>query len=815
MANDDDISLKVSAQLDDLTQGLITVYDSIDDTFTKVTEQIDALSNKVSKSAEEIKDHSAKMAEGFKGIYEAGIRLAEVWLGFEGAKKVIEIMAEADSVNARLGAQFKATGDTVGLSLQQLKEYAEELGNLDGLSSGVVKSAEAILLTYTRVRGEGFERTLKAAADLAAVQGIDLVSATRSLGRALQEPEQGMTMLRRAGISLSESQQTLIRDFTAAGEKGKAAEVILSVVEQRYRGAAEAAAGTLGGALTQLKNKFTDLFEGAEKGADPATRSVKELTDVISDPKVKDAMNTLISGFAELLGFLTKVATGLVLIFKGPEDRILQIDDRIKGLDSSIKLETQALKEQKDAWFDFGQTAKIQEKLNAMIKERSELLREQSVLLGLGAPATADEKNKFGVSDKSKDKAPTDEQLGPTPEELEERKRARLTAAIAAEQTELRLAQQGSVDKVRIAMQMTQQIGELYGRNSDEYRAALQQQAQISVEYGQQQVALAVQVAEGRRAATINDLNNQAAQLKTEFDLRQISAQEYIRQEQEIVQKKLEANEAYYSQLRVLRAADEKEQLRIQQELQEATQKATREGIQIQADAMKRIQGDWEKLMRPVVDAFTNGIDAMIHKTMSLEDAVHGILDAVVKNVIRTTAQTVARWVATEQAKTAATVVGATTRTAVEESAHKKGLLASAAAGLKEIFNAAYVAAANVYKSVSAIPYVGWALAPIAAAATFAVVAGYGAAISSAKGGMWEVGGDQLAQIHHKESVLPANIAEPMRKFFADGGGDKAAAGGKGGGFDLRVIPAGGSHVLVRRSELAGLINKLNQRFAM
>jgi hypothetical protein len=100
-------------------------------------------------------------------------------------------------------------------------------------------------------------------------------------------------------------------------------------------------------------------------------------------------------------------------------------------------------------------------------------------------------------------------------------------------------------------------------------------------------------------------------------------------------------------------------------------------------------------------------------------------------------------------------------------SAHKKGLLASAAAGLKEIFNAAYVAAANVYKSVSAIPYVGWVLAPVAAAATFAVVAGYGAAISSAKGGMWEVGGDQLAQIHHKESVLPANIAEPMRKFFA------------------------------------------------
>jgi uncharacterized phage infection (PIP) family protein YhgE len=114
----DDISIQVSAQLDDLAQGLITVYDSIDDTFTKVQEQIDSLGKKVSSSADEIKAHSSEMAEGFKSIYEAGIRLAEVWLGFEGAKKVIEIMAEADTVNARLGAQFKATGEYVGLSLK-------------------------------------------------------------------------------------------------------------------------------------------------------------------------------------------------------------------------------------------------------------------------------------------------------------------------------------------------------------------------------------------------------------------------------------------------------------------------------------------------------------------------------------------------------------------------------------------------------------------------------------------------------------------------------------------------------------------------
>jgi hypothetical protein len=199
-----------------------------------------------------------------------------------------------------------------------------------------VKSAEAILLTYTRVRGEGFRATLKAAADLAAVQGVDLVSATRSLGRALQDPEAGMTMLRRAGISLSESQKALIRDFVAAGEQRKLLRFSFALVEIDIEARRRRQPARLGGALTQLKNKFTDLFEGAENGADPATKAVKSLTDVISDPKVKDAMNTLVAGFAELLGFLTKVATGLVLVLKGPTDRIQQIDDEIKKLDYSI-----------------------------------------------------------------------------------------------------------------------------------------------------------------------------------------------------------------------------------------------------------------------------------------------------------------------------------------------------------------------------------------------------------------------------------------------------------------------------------------------
>jgi len=116
-----------------------------------------------------------------------------------------------------------------------------------------------------------------------------------------------------------------------------------------------------------------------------------------------------------------------------------------------------------------------------------------------------------------------------------------------------------------------------------------------------------------------------------------------------------------------------------------------------------------------------------------------------------TTATTTAA-VAAEGIKTGAAVTGAATQTA-----------AAATAGTAEIGTNAAVAAAGAYKSTVVIPFIGPVAAPAAAALALAAVLGFGALIS-AKGGMDEVPGDQLAMVHKKEMILPAWIAEPMRQ---------------------------------------------------
>ena len=116
------------------------------------------------------------------------------------------------------------------------------------------------------------------------------------------------------------------------------------------------------------------------------------------------------------------------------------------------------------------------------------------------------------------------------------------------------------------------------------------------------------------------------------------------------------------------------------------------------------------------------------------------------------TAATTTAAVAAEGIKTGAAVTGAAMQTA-----------AAATAGTAEIGTNAAVAAAGAYKSTVVIPFIGPVAAPAAAALALAAVLGFGALIS-AKGGMDEVPGDQLAMVHKKEMILPAWIAEPMRQ---------------------------------------------------
>lgn len=236
----------------------------------------------------------------------AGIKVAVgAVLASASLRAFIANVTEAEEATNQLDHAYKNTGRTLGLARDRLDDLATELQQTTAISDDAVKSAEALLLTFTNVRGQAFERTIKAAADLSTVLKTDLTGAVRQLGVALQSPTTGMNLLRRAGITFTDSERDLVKSLQESGQLLKAQEVILRAVEQRYGGAAAAARNTLGGALAGLKNAFGDLFEGSVGSTEGFTNAINGLTETISSDDFKQGVDLLLTSvgkLAELLG---------------------------------------------------------------------------------------------------------------------------------------------------------------------------------------------------------------------------------------------------------------------------------------------------------------------------------------------------------------------------------------------------------------------------------------------------------------------------------------------------------------------------------
>jgi len=117
-----------------------------------------------------------------------------------------------------------------------------------------------------------------------------------------------------------------------------------------------------------------------------------------------------------------------------------------------------------------------------------------------------------------------------------------------------------------------------------------------------------------------------------------------------------------------------------------------------------------------------------------------------------------------ESAQVAAIAAGEAAKVGIKAASVGASNAIGAAADSKSILNAAYVSAAQAYKSVmeSIPPPANLALAPIAAGVTFAAVAAWD--VISAEGGQTMVPvSRQLTELHYKEMVLDAGTADAVR----------------------------------------------------
>lgn len=178
-----------------------------------------------------------------------------------GAASVKSFM-ESEKAQAALANTLKSTNNVSGQTLEGMNKLASQLQSTTGFTDEFVGTAQNMLLTFTQIGKDVFPQATKATLDMARQFGGDAQQNAIRLGKALNDPIQGVGALAKIGVQFSDVQKQQIENFMKAGDIMSAQKVILGEISTQTKGAAEAYGKTFAGQIDILKASFDDLQEG-------------------------------------------------------------------------------------------------------------------------------------------------------------------------------------------------------------------------------------------------------------------------------------------------------------------------------------------------------------------------------------------------------------------------------------------------------------------------------------------------------------------------------------------------------------------------
>lgn len=169
--------------------------------------------------------------------------------------------SDAENIQAQLQAVLTSTGGVAGVTADQVNDLASSLAGLTPFEDEAIIGAENLLLTFTNIGKDVFPQATETVLDMSQALGQDLKSSAIQLGKALNNPVEGVTALQRVGVNFTDAQRDMIEEMVKAGRVEEAQIFILKELQTEFGGSAKAAGKTFAGQLTILRNKLGDAAE--------------------------------------------------------------------------------------------------------------------------------------------------------------------------------------------------------------------------------------------------------------------------------------------------------------------------------------------------------------------------------------------------------------------------------------------------------------------------------------------------------------------------------------------------------------------------
>lgn len=194
---------------------------------------------------------------------------------------------EAQAGIAQLEAVLKSTGGIAGVTKDSALDLADSLSQITRFSDDAILAGENMLLTFTNIGADIFPQATETILDMSQALGQDLKSSAIQLGKALNNPIDGITALSRVGVNFTDEQKDMVKAMVEAGDIAQAQAFILHELQLEFGGSARAAGQTFAGQLDILKNSLANVAEEIGTAVLPYLSKIAALVNAKILPIIK------------------------------------------------------------------------------------------------------------------------------------------------------------------------------------------------------------------------------------------------------------------------------------------------------------------------------------------------------------------------------------------------------------------------------------------------------------------------------------------------------------------------------------------------
>jgi len=718
---------------------------------------------------------------------QAGLAVTGLIAGFAmaaiGAEKLIGFMGRINSL--KTGVQSAGAFFNPGLDQQALTDMAMKFRQLKDVTT---EDSQQVVAAYARMQGATIQ-TVQALVDetqkFAEATGEKLPVAAENLKRAFESPTaDGLRFLQ----SINASSQAINAFNAVSGEN------------------------------TTIQRRVIMLNE-----LDAATQRVAKTQQNVNKNKEEDSSTAMMAYGGFDGGGLALVQGQWDVMDEAEKKRITQHNQIMRDALTNMSNVEQQTTSQTPTWFEL--QAQGADELKAKIAGTATDYKQEHIDEATSLRDYWQQASTLAQAG-SKDQMRANEQYLRYKEQAdlltlkldESTAKSSLEAQLAALTAQQKAAGENRSQILALEDQKLALLRAAYGEDSKQYQTELAKKLEMETQFTKQSMAQAETKLKNQERLDAESLATTTKRLNAEVQLNKLTKAEAIDQLKALVDSNAQAELGMLDTLQKTltegtaawsKAADQKLQIETRLKNQLASLDQQRELSETSTN--NKIITSYVSLFDSVQRSAQSSVSGLMNKTETWRQAEAKVINSVltdfvsltakmlaqwaVKEVAQTNittanavvrsqaeggtglvaliAQTLMRWLGLETSKTTITTTQATARTiaqgtadATQESAQTTSngisLVQSKLVASSEIQAAAAVAGANAFAATAAIPMVGLALAPGAAAAAVSAVEGMQGLVALDVGA-YNVPQDMPAYIHQGEMVVPADFASGLR----------------------------------------------------